>query len=123
MVTSIATIITAASTLVSVAATAIASLALVKANKKSKELDNSSKEISLSSDYNAEWVKLYTEIKEENKQRDQEIEKLRQQLQLCSESKIELINKNASLESLKIKYTVTHCDVPNCANRHPQSDY
>ena len=123
MVTSIATILTAVGTFASVVATAIASLALVKTNKRSKELDNSSKEISINSDYNAEWVKLYTEIKEENKQRDIEIEKLRQQLQLCSESKIELINKNASLESLKIKYTVTHCDVPNCSSRNPQSGY
>ena len=67
MVTSIATILTAVGTFASVVATAIASLALVKTNKRSKELDNSSKEISINSDYNAEWVKLYTEIKEENK--------------------------------------------------------
>ena len=119
----IAPIITAIGTLITVIATAITGFVMTKVNKKGKELENNAKETSLSSEYNAEWVKLYNEIKEENKLRDKEIEKLRDQLQLCSESKIDLINKNAVLESINIKQQVTHCDVVGCSNRSPQTGY
>jgi hypothetical protein len=57
--------------------TVITGFVMTKVNKKGKELENNAKETSLSSEYNAEWVKLYNEIKEENKLRDKEIEKLR----------------------------------------------
>lgn len=123
MITQIAPIISAVSTLVTVVATAFVSITSSKLNKKSKELENTNRENLNNSEYNAEWVKLYNEIKEENKLRDKEIEKLRDQLQLCSESKIDLINKNAILESNNIKHQITHCDVANCSNRSPQTGY
>lgn len=122
-ITHVAPIITALGTLLTVVATTITGFTMFKVNKRSKELENSTKEISLNSEYNAEWVKLYNEIKEENKMRDKEIEKLRDQLLLCSESKIDLINKNAVLESNIIKQQVTHCDVANCSGRNPQTGY
>lgn len=105
----------------------ISSLLFIQQERKSKDLDNEAKQ-------SDEWHKLYAELHDELKARDEQydadikekdakIDSLYDQIKQYRDEKAQLSVKNTELEVRCTRAELLMCKVPGCAKREPQSGY